>query len=55
MARKIGNVFINEDDLIPVIVKASNFVKRYLCQKISCLQKYVEANCQRGIGNRNEA
>ena len=31
MALKVGNVFINEDDLIPVIVKASadTYVKGY--------------------------
>ena len=29
MILKIGNVFINEDDLIPVIVKASTEVDTY--------------------------
>ena len=30
MAFKIGNVFINEDDLIPVIVKASTEIDTYV-------------------------
>ena len=30
MALKIGNVFINEDDLIPVIVKASTEIDAYV-------------------------
>ena len=30
MALKIGNVFINEDDLIPVIVKASTEIDTYV-------------------------
>ena len=30
MALKIGNVFINEDDLIPVIVKASIEIDTYV-------------------------
>ena len=29
MALKIGNVFMNEDDLIPVIVKASTEIDNY--------------------------
>ena len=53
MARKLGNVFINEDELIPVLVKASTEIDT--CQMISCLQKYMEANCERGIGKRNGA
>ena len=30
MALKVGNVFINEDDLIPVIVKTSTEIDTYL-------------------------
>ena len=30
MTFKIGNVFINEDDLIPVIVKASTEIDTYV-------------------------
>ena len=30
MALKIGNIFINEDDLIPVIVKASTEIDTYV-------------------------
>ena len=30
MALKFGNVFINEDDLIPVIVKTSTEIDPYL-------------------------
>ena len=30
MALKTGNVFINEDDLIPVIVKASTEIDTYV-------------------------
>ena len=30
MALKIGNVFINEDDLIPVIVKARTEIDTYV-------------------------
>ena len=30
MALKIGNIFINEDDLIPVIVKASTEIGTYV-------------------------
>ena len=40
MALKIGNVFINEDDLISVINKPSTEVDTYV---------------KRGIGNRNGA
>ena len=49
IALKIGNVFIDEDDLIPVIVKAITeidiYVKGY----------HVYKNEERGIGNQNGA
>ena len=49
IALKIGSVFINEDDLIPVIVKASTesdaYVKGYV-------YKNIWKPTERGIGDR---
>ena len=53
IALKIGNVFINEDDLIPVTVKASTEIDTYV--KGYHVYKHIEANCEPGIGNRNGA
>ena len=52
MALKTGNVFINEDDLIPVIVKASTEIDTYV-KGYHVYKKYMEANYERGTGNRN--
>ena len=51
MALKIGNAFINEDDLIPVIVKAST--EMIPMSKDIMFTKNIRANCELGIGSRN--
>ena len=40
MVLKIGNVFINEDDLIPVIVKANTEVDTYMPKDIMFTKIY---------------
>ena len=53
IALKTGNVFINEDDLIPVIVKASAEIDTYV--KGIMFKKCMETNCERAIGTQNGA
>ena len=54
MALKIGNVFINEDDIIPVIVKASTEIDTY-AKEYHVYKNIWKPTVKRGTGNRNDA